>query len=356
LGADEICGILALLRRDRHRTVLAALGLHPTLAKVIVDTAFFILAYLAQKHLVFGRNRSIIFRGTQRIRSRLAAFLRRPRRWAAVYSVLLAGFFVFGLLDAFVIPRPMQSGYAPGSATAEASAATEAPGQTTAEAPASAADEAPNQATADASASAADEASNQTDAGAAANAESPPVVTDSSYESAGISIRIDFLREYDTNIYVADIRLSDAASLKTAFAHGQFGRNIKQTTSEMAEDNAAILAINGDFYGFSDDGAVVRNGVLYREGKDADALVLDSGGMMRCVNEAEISDSDIESAWQIWSFGPPLIEGGEILVGEGDEVSGRAAPSNPRTAIGQSGALHYVMLVSDGRTEENAGL
>jgi exopolysaccharide biosynthesis protein len=277
--------------------------------------------------------------------------------------MLLTGFFVFCLLDAFVIPRPMQGDYASAVATtdAPASAASEAPTVDAPEpaaagnAPTSTATEAPASAAVEAPASTTADASNQPDASVAANAENP-VVTDSSYESAGISIRIDFLREYDTNIYVADIRLSDATALKTAFAYGQFGRNIKQTTSEMAEDNAAILAINGDFYGFSNDGAVVRNGVFYREGKDADALVVGSDGMMRCMNEAELADADIDSAWQIWSFGPPLIESGGIVVDEGDEVSGRSSPSNPRTAIGQAGALHYVMLVSDGRTEENAGL
>ena len=30
--------------------------------------------------------------------------------------------------------------------------------------------------------------------------------------------------------------------------------------------------------------------------------------------------------------------------------------SNPRTAIGQISALHYVLVVSDGRTEESSGL
>ena len=30
--------------------------------------------------------------------------------------------------------------------------------------------------------------------------------------------------------------------------------------------------------------------------------------------------------------------------------------SNPRTAIGQIGEGHYVMVVSDGRTDESAGL
>ena len=40
---------------------------------------------------------------------------------------------------------------------------------------------------------------------------------------------------------------------------------------------------------------------------------------------------------------------------DGDEVA-RSMTSNPRTAIGQIGSLHYAFVVTDGRTEESAGL
>ena len=55
------------------------------------------------------------------------------------------------------------------------------------------------------------------------------------------------------------------------------------------------------------------------------------------------------------SFGPALVTDGAIAVDENDEV-GRAMASNPRTAIGVIDELHYVFLVSDGRTGENDGL
>ena len=55
------------------------------------------------------------------------------------------------------------------------------------------------------------------------------------------------------------------------------------------------------------------------------------------------------------SFGPALIENGTISVTEEDEV-GKAMASNPRTAIGIIDNLHYVFVVSDGRTEESEGL
>lgn len=46
---------------------------------------------------------------------------------------------------------------------------------------------------------------------------------------------------------------------------------------------------------------------------------------------------------------------GSISVTENEEV-GRAKASNPQTAIGIINELHYVFVVSDGRTEESDGL
>lgn len=58
---------------------------------------------------------------------------------------------------------------------------------------------------------------------------------------------------------------------------------------------------------------------------------------------------------QILSFGPALITDGAVTVSESEEV-GKAMASNPRTALGIIDALHYVFVVSDGRTSESAGL
>ncbi len=60
-------------------------------------------------------------------------------------------------------------------------------------------------------------------------------------------------------------------------------------------------------------------------------------------------------AVQVLSFGPGLVEDGQISVTEDDEV-GKAKTSNPRTAIGIISEGHYVFVVSDGRTNESEGL
>ncbi len=189
---------------------------------------------------------------------------------------------------------------------------------------------------------------------------SDAVVTENTYDDGNISITITETREYDTTIYVADIRVSSVEYLSTAFAQGTYGRNITETTSRIADQANAILAINGDFYGAQKQGYVIRNGVLYRSasaGSDQEDLVIYSDGSFDIINEGDVSAEELldAGAVQVLSFGPGLVEDGEISVTQNEEVD-RAKTSNPRTAIGMIDPLHYVMVVSDGRTSESEGL
>lgn len=186
-------------------------------------------------------------------------------------------------------------------------------------------------------------------------------VTDNSYKDSYIDISIDIDRKYNTTYYVAEIILKDPSLIKTAFAHDTYGRNIKQTTSEISRSKNAILAINGDFYGFRNSGYVLRNGIMYRNSITSDLsgedLVIDKNGNFEIINEHYIDLSEIEkrNVSQVIAFGPALVENGKSIVNESDEVV-KSMTSNPRTAIGQVNSLHYIMIVSDGRTSESKGL
>lgn len=246
--------------------------------------------------------------------SAMKKFLSKPYRWAGIFSLLLVGAFVFVLLDTFVIQK---------SYVGVASKST---------------------------------VSTQT----VSAVKSSSVTTSNSYEDENIKITIDTVRKYDSTIYVADIQLSDASYLKTALAGNTYGRNIKETTSAMAEEHNAIFAVNGDYYGFRDSGYVLRNGTTYRSiarssGDDA-ALVVDDAGNFSIISENQTSLSSLgNDIWQVLSFGPALVENGAIVVNSSSEVS-MSKTSNPRTAIGQISELHYIVIVSDGRTDESSGL
>ena len=178
------------------------------------------------------------------------------------------------------------------------------------------------------------------------------------YQDENISVTLTETDVNGTAVYVADVRLSSAEYLKAAFAGDTYGRNITARTSEIAAANDAILAINGDYYGTRERGWVIRNGVVYRDSADsADVLCLYADGTMSIVDPATASAEALveDGVWQAFSFGPALVEDGEISVSERDEV-GRAMASNPRTAIGMIDPLHYVFVVSDGRTSASEGL
>ena len=184
------------------------------------------------------------------------------------------------------------------------------------------------------------------------------VQSDTAYSDENISVSLQTYRILETTVYVADVRLSSPDYLRTAFAESSYGRNITEKTSEMAASVNAILAVNGDYYGAQRSGYVIRNGVLYRNtGSGSEDLVIYADGSFGIVSEDEISAEELlaSGAWNVLSFGPALLENGEITVSENEEV-GRAMASNPRTAIGVVDDLHYVFVVADGRTGESDGL
>ena len=185
------------------------------------------------------------------------------------------------------------------------------------------------------------------------------VMTDNYYYDGTMSVTVTEERVGDTTVYVADVQLSSADQLKTAFADSTYGRNVTDTTSSIAESVGAVLAINGDYYGAQQAGYVIRNGVLYRSTakSGAEDLVIYADGSFAIIQESQITAQQLleDGAQNVLSFGPALVEDGEIAVSVNDEV-GRAKASNPRTAIAVIDEMHYLFVVSDGRTSESEGL
>ncbi len=189
---------------------------------------------------------------------------------------------------------------------------------------------------------------------------SEPIITETSYSDENIQVSISTIREYDTDIYIAEIIVTDSSYLMAGLAENSFGTNVNDKTSVIAEENDAIIAINGDYYGFRDYGYVMRNGYLYRDVETPggnEGLVIYSDGDMEIIEESDISAQELAElgAVQIFSFGPGLISDGEITVDEESKVD-REDESNPRTAIAMLEPNHYIFMVADGRTDESEGL
>lgn len=187
-------------------------------------------------------------------------------------------------------------------------------------------------------------------------------ITSDGYIRDGLELKIS---EHSTGsgsnkitYFVADIALGDAANLKTAMANNQFGTNITANVSEIANDNDAVFAINGDYYGFRDTGIVIRNGVKYRDEPARQGLAFYNDGSMRLYEESSTSADELlaDGVTQTWSFGPGIVDGGSVISGidsvEVDTNFGNHSiqGEQPRTGIGMIEENHLVFIVVDGRS------
>lgn len=159
--------------------------------------------------------------------------------------------------------------------------------------------------------------------------------------------------------FAADVKLTDASDLKAAFAKNQYGLNIRETLSGMARAHGAVFAVNGDYYGFRTDGIVIRNGVLYRdEPAGRECLIMYKDGTADVMKEGRVSGRKLirKGAWNVFSFGPVLVENGKIRKGldksyKVDLLSGNISGKQPRTGIGILGKNHLLIVAVDGREE-----
>lgn len=183
-----------------------------------------------------------------------------------------------------------------------------------------------------------------------------------SYTSDTLSIQITPVTtgSGDSTItyFVADVIVNSSDSLKSAFAKNQFGTNIIEYTSTIASDNNAIFAINGDYYGFREDGIVIRNGVIFRDSPARMGLAFYSNGLIETYDETTTSAEELvaNGVTQTLSFGPVLVKDSIAYTDFSNTIidsnfgNRSIQNSNPRTGVGIISANHYVFIVVDGRS------
>ena len=183
------------------------------------------------------------------------------------------------------------------------------------------------------------------------------VVTDSTYTSPDISITVTEETTGRITYYVADIYVRDITCFQSALARDTYGSGFRDSISDMATLNSALLAVNGDYYGNTNEGVVIRNGVIYRANRtDCDVCVLYYDGTMKVMPGSSFSVEDAvnDGAWQAWTFGPALLDtDGSVLTSFAS--TRRIISANPRTAIGYYEPGHYCLVVVDGRGD-SAGI
>lgn len=173
------------------------------------------------------------------------------------------------------------------------------------------------------------------------------------YEDETRSIHINQVREGDVTYFVADVQLAGASGFQTAYGSGLKG------VSQWAKAAGAVLAINGDDYGTHKYGVIVRNGELLRTHDTTRCmLAVDANGDMHVrtnrTNEdyralgKELLGAGVRHTFE---FGPELVRDGQAVAfnKEFNVISTKSSRREPRTAIGQIGKLHYILIVVDGR-------
>ena len=188
-------------------------------------------------------------------------------------------------------------------------------------------------------------------------------VTDTAYTSSNTSITIARASTGSGSdaltYYTADVVASDATVVRSAFANNEYGTNITARPSEIAAEHNAVLAVNGDYYGFRTDGILIRNGAVYRDDGVRDGLAFYTDGRCEIYDETSTDAQALLDAgvWNTLSFGPALVNAGQIPAGI-DEVEVDTNFGNhsiqgnqPRTALGWVGTGHYMLVVVDGRDE-----
>lgn len=181
--------------------------------------------------------------------------------------------------------------------------------------------------------------------------------TDDSYKSENVSVTVTKVElEGPITYYVADIYIKDLSSFRTAVAYeyedqNEGSRKNVMSTLQLSQLTGSIVAISGDNYTFRKEGLIaVRNGVEWynRTPLADDICVLYYDGTMETyqyenTRDAPLAEIYARNPYQIWTFGPELLEDGEIP----DQFF--TTKANPLSGIGYFEPGHYCFILVDGR-------
>lgn len=192
-------------------------------------------------------------------------------------------------------------------------------------------------------------------------------ISDTAYQSHDVFMT---LHAYDTTIsqkitktsalsdthvvyYVMDVYVRNIENLYAGYTNGYTSvENLVGDTTF----GKTFAAISGDlWYGYGDSKPViVRNGKILRKSDyiTTDICVLYFDGTMETITPEEYNWDEIaaKSPYQIWSFGPELMnEDGTAKT----DIESSVWRANPRSAIGYVEPGHYVLISVSGYRDNN---
>ena len=176
------------------------------------------------------------------------------------------------------------------------------------------------------------------------------------YEDGSLSVRIETMREHETNILVARVKIADPSQLRTAMAT-RYGGTGTALPDKLAQRVNAVLAINGDFYSFNSIGYLVRQGKLYRDktNESLDVLIIDENADFHILIDPtpEQTHGFEGTIVNSFNFGPALVKDGEI-VHTTKKLNVGLDKETQRMGIGQVGPLEYICVATEGPEQKGS--
>ena len=195
----------------------------------------------------------------------------------------------------------------------------------------------------------------------------PDKYTENGYEDQSIRVSVETRDINGITVHIAFIRIADASQLRTAVA-GTAQNNKTVLFKALARDSHALVAINGDRYTSDAKKTTfeyrMTEKIRSKTNNLKDILIIDDLGDFHLFIKSQGLHKDDkpyfvnvmkEEGRQVvnaFTFGPALVKDGELLTID-DHYGYNPHGREPRSAIGQTGPLSYVMVLVEGRTSGN---
>lgn len=184
------------------------------------------------------------------------------------------------------------------------------------------------------------------------------------YQDSFISVEIFSGYFADTDYTYAHIKIADASQLRTAPASvvNSQSANFRSTSTArgrlVAKAVNAVIAINGDYYTKSNKCQVVMRMTQQIRNiakGNMDLLIIDKNGDFSAIKKCtkamykDYYERNEQNMYQVFCFGPVLVEDGVSVVGE-NYYNGEVGAQNKtqRTAIAQLDKLEYLLVTTAG--------
>ncbi len=176
------------------------------------------------------------------------------------------------------------------------------------------------------------------------------------YEDPSLKVTIETMREHETDILVARVKIVDPSQIRTTMAT-RYGATGGVLPDKLAKRVNAVLAINGDFFNFNSTGYLVRQGKLYRNKTHtpSDILIIDDkGDFTIIVDPTEEKVQAFEGTIiNSFNFGPALVVDGEIVYTT-KELNVGLEKETQRMGVAQIGPLEYLCVATEGPENEGS--